>query len=282
MILQFEINLKHKDMRLDEFFYSQGISKKLVKDSRNHGEILVNGERQYLCYKVKEGDIVAIVFPKETSNVIPVNIPLKVVYEDDYLMIIDKQPNLACIPVKKYLTESLGNAIMYYYEKNHIESAIHLVNRLDKETSGLMMVAKSRYVHDAFSHDIKQVKRVYHALVKGNPGQGTVNAPIDHAKDHGTKRVVQEGGKEAITHYRTIKHKGDYSLVECRLETGRTHQIRVHMAYLGCPLKGDPLYGEGDGFYLDSVEIAFIHPITKQLITLRKETNDVRIKEIKS
>ena len=161
MILQFEIDAQHVDMRLDEFFYLHGISKKLVKDSRNHGEILVNGEKQYLCYKTVEGDSVAIVFPKETSNVIPVDIPLKVVYEDDYLMIIDKQPNLACIPVKKYLTESLGNAIMYYYKVNHIESAIHLVNRLDKETSGLMMIAKSRYVHDAFSHDIKQVKRVY-------------------------------------------------------------------------------------------------------------------------
>ena len=230
MILQFEIDEQHKDMRLDEFFYLHGISKKLVKDSRNHGEILVNGEKQYLCYKTVTGDSVAIVFPKETSNVIPVDIPLKVVYEDDYLMIIDKQPNLACIPVKKYLTESLGNAIMYYYQVNHIESAIHLVNRLDKETSGLMMIAKSRYVHDAFSHDIKQVKRVYHALVKGNPGQGTVNAPIDHAEGHGTKREVKEGGKEAITHYRTIKTTGEYSLVECKLETGRTHQIRVHMA----------------------------------------------------
>ena len=120
MILQFEIDAQHVDMRLDEFFYLHGISKKLVKDSRNHGEILVNGEKQYLCYKTVEGDSVAIVFPKETSNVIPVDIPLKVVYEDDYLMIIDKQPNLACIPVKKYLTESLGNAIMYYYKVNHI------------------------------------------------------------------------------------------------------------------------------------------------------------------
>ena len=282
MILQFEIDAQHVDMRLDEFFYLHGISKKLVKDSRNHGEILVNGEKQYLCYKTVLGDNVAIVFPKETSTVIPVDIPLKVVYEDDYLMIIDKQPNLACIPVKKYLTESLGNAIMYYYKVNHIESAIHLVNRLDKETSGLMMIAKSRYVHDAFSHDIKQVKRVYHALVKGNPGQGTVNAPIDHAEGHGTKREVKEGGKEAITHYRTIKTTGEYSLVECKLETGRTHQIRVHMAYLGCPLVGDPLYGEGEGFYLDSVEIAFRHPITQQCMTLKKVFNDVRIKKIKS
>lgn len=144
------------------------------------------------------------------------------------------------------------------------------------------MIAKSRYVHDAFSHDIKQVKRVYHALVEGNPGQGTVNAPIDHAEGHGTKREVREGGKEAITHYRTIKTIGEYSLVECKLETGRTHQIRVHMAYLGCPLVGDPLYGEGEGFYLDSVEIAFRHPITQQCMTLKKVFNDVRIKKIKS
>ena len=123
---------------------------------------------------------------------------------------------------------------------------------------------------------------MYHALVKGNPGQGTVNAPIDHAEGHGTKREVREGGKEAITHYRTIKTTGEYSLVECKLETGRTHQIRVHMAYLGCPLVGDPLYGEGEGFYLDSVEIAFRHPITQQCMTLKKVFNDVRIKKIKS
>lgn len=273
MRLDFMIDSDHCNMRLDDFFYQRGISKKLVKDSRNHGEILLNGEKAYLCQKTALNDEVSIVFPKETSNVIPIKMPLDIVYEDEYVMVVDKQAGLATIPNRMYLKDSLGNAIMHYYNEHHIESAVHFVNRLDKDTSGLLLVAKSRYVHDFYSRDIKKVHRVYHCLVEGNPGEGTIDAPIAHRPDHATKRMIDENGARAVTHYKTLKtYENNTSLVECVLETGRTHQIRVHMASIGHPLVGDALYNEHPGtFYLDSVEISFPHPFDSKIYHFKKE-----------
>ncbi|MDD6348748.1 RluA family pseudouridine synthase [Intestinibaculum porci] len=271
MKLVYQVDADHTNMRLDDFFYKQGISKKLVKDSRNHGAILKNGQPVFLCEKTALDDEITIVFPKEESQVIPVKMDFGIVYEDDYLMVIDKPAHLATIPNRMYLTNSLGNALMYYYQEHGIESAIHFVNRLDKETQGLLLVAKSRYVHDFYSRDIKKVKRVYHALVEGHPGEGTIDAPIAHRLDHPTKRMIDPQGAHAITHYRTLKEYATTSLIECRLETGRTHQIRVHLASIGHPLVGDELYNDKLGnFYLDSVEIAFEHAMTHQMMVFKK------------
>lgn len=272
MKLTFTIHNQGANMRLDEFFYSQKISKKLVKDSRNRGSILVNGEPRFLSSRVTYGDLVEIIFPEEESHVVPIDIDFEIIYEDEALLVVNKPADLATIPNRRYYTSSLANGIMYYYQQHDIKSAIHFVNRLDKDTSGLLLVAKSRYVHDYYSRDIKQVKRVYHALVEGHPGEGTIDAPIGHAPDHATKRMISEDGVRAVTHYRTLQEIGDQALVECILETGRTHQIRVHMASIGHPLVGDALYGHEGRFYLESVSISFIHAITKEEMhfTLKK------------
>ena len=272
MRLDYIIDHQDVNMRLDDFFYKHHVSKRLLKETKMRGKMLVNGEEKTVRYHTELQDHVSIIFPQEESTVIPVAMPLSIVYEDEDLMIIEKPANIACIPTRLYLTSSLANGIMAYYQKHHIQRAIHFVNRLDKETSGLMMVAKSRYIHECFASHIKSVKRVYHALVAGHPEPaGVIEGRIARVPGHGTKRMVDPSGVSAKTYYRVLKEVGDNALVECVLETGRTHQIRVHMASIGHALIGDPLYSDQPGtFYLDSVEIAFTHPMTHEKMNFKK------------
>jgi len=226
------------------------------------------------------GDLVTVAFPPEPmgKSLEPWDLTLNIVYEDEWLLVIDKPSGIPVIPTRRYPDGTLANALVHYYGQIGLDSTVHFVNRLDKDTAGLLVVAKYRHVHHLLTTDIKQVQRRYLAWVNGcpHPLKGTVNAPIARLEEGSVLRGVREDGQPSVTHYEVLKRDGWKSLVECRLETGRTHQIRVHMSYIGCPLVGDSLYGDtsnmGGGQHLTSCFLAFKHPLTgKHLEFIKKE-----------
>lgn len=265
------VSKKDHQLRIDDFAYLHHISKKCLKDMKMKGDILVDGVHQTVRYHLQVGEIVTFIFPDEMNQIPPEYIPFDIVYEDHDLMVIDKPAGIPCIPTRAHPSHTLANGISYYYQSIGLKSTVHFVNRLDKDTSGLMVVAKYRYIHDLMSQNMGHMYRLYHAYVQGHVQQGEISLPI-YREGQDMKRVIDERGKKSLTHYRCLKTDQGSSYVECRLETGRTHQIRVHMAAIGHPLIGDPLYGDGNGsFYLDSFKICFKHPITHRYISIEKK-----------
>ena len=229
---------------------------------------------------VAKGDILKITIRDTASeNIVPTDIPLDIVYEDEDVLVINKPPNMPTHPSMGNYENSLANGVMYYYKSKGEERVFRAVNRLDKDTSGLMAVAKNSYIHARLGEEIqkKELKRKYMCIVCGDVERdGTVDAPIRRADGSVINRIVAPDGQRAVTHYRVIKRYGEYTLLEMKLETGRTHQIRVHMAYIGHPLVGDWLYGTEDHNIakrqmLHSCYLCFTHPITGQIMEFKDE-----------
>lgn len=206
------------------------------------------------------------------------NIPLDVVYEDDYLLVINKKSGMVVHPAPGNYEHTLVNALLYRFSLSKGSSNIRpgIVHRIDKDTSGLMMVAKDDKTHDLLSSMIKrkEVTRIYYALVEGViPNEtGTIDAPIGRDPNNRQRMMVtDENAKDAITHFNVLKRFSDKTLIACKLETGRTHQIRVHMAYIHHPIVNDPVYNSHKatafGQMLHSKQLSFVHPITKESLT---------------
>ena len=257
------------------------ISTNLIKDLKKYKEgIPVNGEHKRVVDFVAKGDILKITIRDTASeNIVPPDIPLDIVYEDEDVLVINKLPNMPTHPSMGNYENSLANGVMYYYKSKGEERVFRAVNRLDKDTSGLMAVAKNSYIHARLGEEIqkKELKRKYMCIVCGDvEHDGTVDAPIRRADGSVINRIVAPDGQRAVTHYRVIKRYGEYTLLEMKLETGRTHQIRVHMAYIGHPLVGDWLYGTEDHNIakrqmLHSCYLCFTHPITGQIMEFKDE-----------
>lgn len=274
---QWVVEAQHAQIRIDDFAYQHGMSRKTLKDIKLRGDILVNNVHRTVRYLLQPGEVVTFLYPDEINQMKAVNIPLQIIYEDDYLLVVHKPKGLPCIPTKAHPYYTLANALTYYYQQIHLPSTVHLVNRLDKDTSGLLIVAKYRDIHDCMMKDFQHIYRQYQAHVHGHVGQGTIRLPI-YCEGQGMTRIIDERGKDSCTHYKCLDYKQDTSLVEFVLETGRTHQIRVHMKAIGHPLIGDELYGDGQGIFdLESVMVAFQHPVTKQIKVIKKGNRNVSL-----
>lgn len=239
------------------------------------GIVKVNGEAVKAKYKVKAGDVVEIIVPEaEPLDVIAENLDLEIVYEDADVLVVNKPKGMVVHPAPGHLTGTLVNGLMYHCtDLSGINGIMRpgIVHRIDKDTSGLLMVAKNDKAHESLVEQLvnKTVTRKYTALVHGHIAhdKGTIDAPIGRDQKDRQKQAVVDKGKHAVTHFQVIERFGDYTLVECRLETGRTHQIRVHMQYIGFPLVGDPKYGprktmDFGGQVLHAGILGFTHPTT--------------------
>lgn len=265
------------DKQLGHHFnqFSRSQLQKWIKD----GHVLVNGKQVKSKYQLAVGDQVEIV-PEQPQKIDlePEDIPLDIVYEDDDVIVVNKPQGMVVHPAPGHPDHTLVNALLYHSPLSTINGEFRpgIVHRIDKDTSGLLMVAKNDMAHRSLAAQLKAKtnKREYVALVHGviKENQGTIDAPLGRSLKDRKKQTVVADGRHAVTHFRVLERFRHYTLVACRLETGRTHQIRVHMKYIGHLLAGDPLYGPrktlpGNGQYLHARLLGFKHPRTGKQMT---------------
>lgn len=270
---------ENAEVRIDKYLASvTDYSRELIGKMLNDDYILVNQKKVKGSYKVKCGDVIDIKdgYVQEL-NVLPKKMELDIVYEDAYLVVINKPSGLVVHPGNGNYDNTLVNGLMYYTQSLSDvggEFRPGIVHRLDKDTSGLMLVAKDNKTHELLADDFKnkRIHREYIALLDGvlPENSAIIDAPLARSVDNYQKFAVRATGKKAITHLRVLKKYADYTLVKLVLETGRTHQIRVHMAYIGYPVHNDPVYNnkKSDEFgqFLHSYYLKFEHPITKNVL----------------
>ena len=266
--------------RLDKFIsensdISRSYAAKLIED----GCVTVNLKPAQKKTKVATGDEIRIALPEpQEIEAKPENIPIDIVYEDDSVIVVNKPQGMVVLPAAGNMSGTLVNGLLFHCSLSSINGAVRpgIVHRIDKDTSGLLVVAKTNEAHEALSEQLKERKalRKYYCIVNGNikEDSGTVDKPIGRHPTDRKRMAIIEGGRDAVTHFKVLERFGQFTLVECTLETGRTHQIRVHMASLGHNIVGDPVYGvkkdreKGKGQLLHAKTIGFKHPKTGEIM----------------
>ena len=279
--LEFNVDASANNIRIDRYLadqcpeHSRSYIQKLLKEE----QVLVNGRVIKANYKTQSGDYIEFHIPDpEVLDILPENIPLDILYEDDYVLVVNKPKDMVVHPSAGHTSGTLVNAVMAHCGEHlsGINGVLRpgIVHRIDKDTTGALLICKDDVVHRDLAEQLKEhsIKRRYRAVVQGNlkEDEGTVNAPVGrHPTDRKKMAINHKNGKEAITHYKVL---GQATYIECRLETGRTHQIRVHMASLGHPLLGDTVYGSSKNPYhlqgqaLHAMILGFVHPITGEYL----------------
>lgn len=265
-------NMELREIIRKHFDFSARLRNRIKREKL----VMVNGISTPGWKKPAVGDEISITLPDETSGFEPQDIPLDIVYEDDDLMIINKQPGLIVHPTKGHPSGTVANALMHYMEQAGNPFKIRFVNRLDMDTSGLLIVAKNSYCQNDFTKQMREntIEKRYIAIVKGiiDSDEGTVELPIGRPDPDNVRRGVMEGGAPSVTHYKVIDRYREHTMVELLLETGRTHQIRVHMSHIGHPVLGDWLYDGTNTPFIDrqtlhAAYLTFTHPMTKERCT---------------
>ncbi|MGT2666052.1 RluA family pseudouridine synthase [Streptococcus rifensis] len=276
-----EVIIKTGGVRLDKALADEtDLSRTIANEQIKTGQVLVNGQEKKAKYIVQAGDVVTYeALVEEVLDYVAENIPLDIIYQDNDVAVVNKPQGMVVHPSAGHTRGTLVNALLYHIKDlSAINGVIRpgIVHRIDKDTSGLLMVAKNDQAHLALADELKAQKslRKYVAIVHGNlpNDRGMIEAPIGRSDKDRKKQAVTGKGKPAVTRFQVLERFGDYTLVELTLETGRTHQIRVHMAYIGHPVAGDPAYGPkktlpGEGQFLYAETLGFTHPTTGELMT---------------
>ena len=287
----FEIQ-EDQQMRLDKYLAEQfpeqtrSYLQKLIKD----GEVTVNGKNVKTGYQLSKGDEVSVNIPEPKElDVEPQKMDLDIVYEDDDVILVNKPKGMVVHPAPGHTTDTLVNGLLYHCKDNL--SGINgvarpgIVHRIDRDTTGILIVCKNDMSHNSIAVQLKEhsINRRYRALVHGNlkDDTGTVEGPIGrHPIDRKKMAINEKNGKPAVTHYTVLERFGNYTLIECKLETGRTHQIRVHMTSIGHPLVGDEVYGPAkcpfklQGQCLHAMVLGFVHPRTEEYMEFSADLPD--------
>ncbi len=283
------VEKESKGVRLDKFLSSRfpDLSRVFIQSLIEEEKVLVNNKKERASYKVNENDeIIMMETEVKELDILPQDIPLDIIYEDEDVIVINKKQGMVVHPASGVYENTLVNALLFRCKDLSTINGVKrpgIVHRIDKDTSGLLVVAKNDLAHNELSNQLKDktMNREYIAIVHGVilENKGNINAPIGRDLNNRIKMAVIKDGKDAVTHFDVLERYRNYTLVHCKLETGRTHQIRVHMSYIKHPIASDPLYGpkqtlKGNGQYLHAKKLTFIHPSSKEKMTFECELPD--------